>query len=124
MSLLPIIINMDKPGLNNSKSSAILQKYTPEAIQEFLNSGESKSSIVERLGIYMEAFNKYIKQHNLTYNPSKKRTTKPFKKYKDTTPVRDLNSDEIEDPIKKFYEQLAKKKQKRMLKELIDPYGD
>lgn len=48
-----------------SKSAIILQRYTPEAIQELLNSGESKSSIVERLGLYMEAFNKYIKQHNL-----------------------------------------------------------
>lgn len=109
---------------NNSKSSAILQKYTPEAIQELLNSGESKSSIVERLGWYMEALNKYIKEHNLTYDPSRRRgyTKMRVKKYKETIPVRNFNSEEAEDPIKKFYEILAKKKQKRMLKELIDPY--
>lgn len=54
-----------------SKSALILQRYRPEEIQELLNSGESKSSIVERLGLYMEALNKYIKEHNLTYNPPK-----------------------------------------------------
>ncbi len=104
-----------------SKSAIILQRYTPEAIQELLNSGESKSSIVERLGLYMEAFNKYIKQHNITYNPSKKRT-RPFKKYKETAPVKDISSEEIEDPIKKFYEMLARKKEKRALRELKNPY--
>jgi hypothetical protein len=105
-----------------SKSAIILQRYTPEAIQELLNSGESKSSIVERLGLYMEAFNKYIKEHNITYNPSKKRIRQPFKKYKETAPVKDINSEEAEDPIKKFYEMLARKKEKRILHELKNPY--
>lgn len=109
---------------NNSKSSAILQRYTPEAIQEFLNSGESKSSIVERLGWYMEAFNKYIKEHNLTYDPSRRRgyTKMRVKKYKEMIPVKDLNSEEAEDPVKKFYEMLARKKEKRALRELKNPY--
>ncbi len=105
-----------------SKSAIVLQRYTPEAIQELLNSGESKSSIVERLGLYMEAFNKYIKEHNLTYNPPKGYTKKHVKKYKEPIPVKDLNSDEAEDPIKKFYEMLAKKKAKRTLRELKNPY--
>ena len=104
-----------------SKSSAILQRYTPEAIQELLNSGESKSSIVQRLGLYMEAFNKYIKEHNLTYNPSKKYTKQHVKKYKEA-PVRNLNSEETEDPVKRFYEMLARKKEKRALRELKNPY--
>ena len=104
-----------------SKSSAILQRYTPEAIQELLNSGESKSSIVERLGLYMEAFNKYIKQHNLTYNSGKKYTKRPVKKYKEA-PVRNLNSEETEDPVKRFYEMLAEKRAKRTLRELKNPY--
>ena len=109
---------------NNSKSSAILQRYTPEAIQEFLNSGESKSSIVERLGWYMEALNKYIKEHNLTYDPSRRRgyTKMRVKKYKETIPVQDLNSEEAEDPVKKFYEMLRRKKEKRTLRELKNPY--
>jgi len=109
---------------NNSKSSAILQRYTPEAIQEFLNSGESKSSIVERLGWYMEALNKYIKEHNLTYDPSRRRgyTKMRVKKYKETIPVKDLNSEEAEDPVKKFYEMLRRKKEKRTLRELKNPY--
>lgn len=106
---------------NNSKSSMILQKYTPEAMQELLNSGESKSSIVERLGLYMEAFNKYIKQHNLTYNPSKKYTKQHVKKHKEIL-VKNLTSEETEDPVKKFYETLAKKRERRLLHELKNPY--
>ena len=105
-----------------SKSTLFLQRYTPEEIQELLNSGESKSSIVERLGLYMEAFNKYIKQHNLTYNSGKKYTKRPVKKYKEVLPVKDLNSEEAEDPLKKFYEMLARKKEKRALRELKNPY--
>jgi hypothetical protein len=105
-----------------SKSTLILQRYTPEEIQELLNSGESKSSIVERLGLYMEAFNKYIKQHNLIYNSGKKYTKRPVKKYKEALPVKDLNSEEAEDPVKKFHEMLARKKEKRVLRELKNPY--
>jgi len=115
---------------NNSKSSAILQRYTPEAIQEFLNSGESKSSIVERLGWYMEALNKYIKEHNLTYKTSRrfgsgstyKQNREQEKQYEKRIPVQDLNSDEAEDPVKRFYEMLRRKKEKRMLRELKNPY--
>lgn len=106
----------------NSKSAVILQKYTPEDIQKLLNSGESKSSIVERLGLYMEAFNKYIKQHNLTYNSGKKYTKQQIKKHKETIPVKSFNSEETEDPLKKFYEMLARKKEKRALRELKNPY--
>jgi hemerythrin-like domain-containing protein len=106
-----------------SKSAIILRKYTPEEIQELLNS-ESKSSIVERLGLYMEALNKYIKQHNLTYNPSRRRgfSKKHVKKYKETIPVQDFHSDEAEDPVKRFYEMLRRKKEKRALRELKNPY--
>jgi len=105
----------------NSKST--INKYTPEEIQEFLNSGEFKSSIIERLGWYMEAFNKYIKEHNLTYNPSKRRgyTKKQVKKHKETE-RRTLDYYKTENPLKKFYEMLARKKEKRTLRELKNPY--
>lgn len=106
-----------------SKSALILRRYTPEEIQELLNSGEPKSSIVERLGLYMEALNKYIKQHNLTYNPSRRRghTKKQVKKHKEKE-IRTLDYDEAEDPVKKFYEMLRRKKEKRVLRELKNPY--
>jgi len=109
---------------NNFKSALILKNYTPEEIQEFLSSGESKSSIVERLGWYMEALNKYIKQHNLTYNPAKRRgyTKLRVKKYKEPLAIRDLEAEDTEDPVKKFYEMLARKKEKRTLRELKNPY--
>lgn len=107
-----------------SKSAIILQRYTPEAIQELLNSGESKSSIVARLGLYMEAFNKYIKQHNLIYNPSGRKgySKKHTKKHKEPIPVKDFNAEEAVDPVKEFYEMLAKKREKRTLRELKNPY--
>lgn len=112
----------------NSKSAIILRRYTPEAIQELLNSGEPKSSIVERLGLYMEALNKYIKQHNLTYQPSRKpkkaqkRNTKEQNDYCRDKPSNYFTHEEIEDPVKKFYEILTQKREKRMLRELKNPY--
>jgi hypothetical protein len=105
----------------NSKSAIILQRYTPKKIQEFLNSGESKSSIVKKLGLYLEVFNKYIKQHNLIYNPSKKHDKRQVKRYKEIS-VKDVNLEKAEDPVKKFYEMLARKKEKRVLRELKNPY--
>ena len=56
---------------NNSKSALILQKYTPEDIQKLLNSGKFKSEIARQLNVHIKAFNIYIKEHNLSYNPSK-----------------------------------------------------
>ncbi|MBM3467765.1 MAG: hypothetical protein FJX70_08070 [Alphaproteobacteria bacterium] len=39
-----------------------------------------------------------------------------------TVSVKKLNSEEAEDPVKKFFETLAKKKEQRVLRELKNPY--
>ena len=54
---------------DNAKSALVLQKYKPEDIQNLLHSGEFRSVICRRLGINMNAFNEYMKQHKLTYKP-------------------------------------------------------
>ena len=70
----------------------------------------------------MDALNKYIKQHNLTYTSGKKYAKREVKNYKEKLPVKDLNLEEAEDPVNKFYEMLARKKEKRALRELKNPY--
>ena len=51
----------------NTKTYSVMSKYTPEDIQKLLNSGEFKSVIARTLGVYIRAFNVYIREHNLTY---------------------------------------------------------
>lgn len=109
------------------KSTLILQNYTPEAIQELLKSGESKSSVAHTLGVHMKAFNEYIQKYNLTYQYSRKSKSiqkhnrEQEKKYNIDKPNNHLTYDE-EDHTKKFYEMLTKKREKRMLRELKNPY--
>lgn len=111
----------------STKSTLILQKYTPEDIQKLLNSGESKSSVAHTLGVHIKAFNEYIQKYNLTYQYSRKpKSTQKHnreqeKKYDTDKPNNHLIFDE-EDLVKKFYEMLAKKREKRMLRELKSPY--
>jgi len=112
----------------STKSELILQSYTPEAIQELLKSGESKSAVAHALGVHAKAFNEYIQKYGLTYQYSRKsKSTQRYnreqeKQYEKRIPVKDLNSEEAEDPVKKFYEMLAKKREKRTLRELKNPY--
>ena len=65
----------NKKGIKyNSKSTIILNKYTPEEIQKLLNSGLTKKAIVANLGVQFKAFDKYIEEHNLTYKtPDRKK---------------------------------------------------
>ena len=111
----------------STKSELILQSYTPEAIQELLKSGESKSAVANALGVHAKAFNEYIQKYGLTYHYSRKSETarhnrEQEKQYEKRIPVKDLNSEEAEDPVNKFYEMLARKKEKRALRELKNPY--
>lgn len=111
-----------------SKSTIILQRYTPEAIQELLKSGESKSAVAHTLGVYMKAFNEYIKKYNLTYKYSRKpkstqqQNRKEEKRHHEDRPNKYFNHEVEQDPLKKFYEQLVEKKAKRALRELKNPY--
>lgn len=110
---------------NNSKSALILQKYTPEDIQKFLNSGESKTSIAFDLGIQTKVLSQYIEQHNLSYKtPDLKMRGSKKLEGKNTyhTSTDSFACQERTDALEKFYEMLTRKKEKRVLRELKNPY--
>jgi len=97
-----------------SKSVIILNQYTPEDIQNFLNSGLTKKVIVVNLGVHFKAFDKYIEEHNLIYKtPSRK---KPDKKIN----INDISIEEK--PLERFKKLFEERKLKRTLKELKDGY--
>ena len=105
----------------NSKTSSILSQYTPQQIQELLNSGQCKEDIIKKLGIYRQSFNAYIRKHNLTYKQPC--MTKYGKQYKTkrkqlelVAPPPDPKADE--EALERFRKQFAERKQQRMLKEL------
>lgn len=105
----------------NSKTSSILSKYTPEEIQELLNSGEFKYNISKKLGIVPRALNVYIEEHNLTYKqPPLIRCGKKYKIRKKIKEIIALPPDVTadEEALERFKQEFAEKKYKRMLKEL------
>lgn len=104
----------NKKGIKyNSKSTIILNKYTPEKIQKLLNSGLTKKAIVANLGVQFKAFDRYIEEHNLTYKtPSRK---KPDEK------IKNIFIDD--EPLEKFKKLFEERKLKRTLKELKEPYN-
>jgi protoporphyrinogen oxidase len=105
----------------NAKTSSILSQYTPEQIQELLNSGEFKYNIAKKLGIFPRAFNAYIKKHNLTYKqPPLIKYGKQYKSKKKRmeliVSLPDPKADE--EALERFRKEFAERKQKRMIKEL------
>ena len=105
---------------NNAKSAIAFQKYTPEDIQNFLNSGEFKSVIARTLGVHIKAFNEYIEQHNLTYKPPIKPRISSTQKQNIKKEQKDFNS--YQEPLERFKKLFEERKQKRTLQELKDAY--
>ena len=105
----------NKKGIKyNSKSTIILNKYTPEEIQKLLNSGLTKKAIVANLGVQFKAFDRYIEEHNLTYKtPSRK---KPDEKIN----IKNISIDD--EPLEKFKKLFEEKKLKRIKRDLKEPY--
>jgi hypothetical protein len=105
----------NKKGIKyNSKSTIILNKYTPEEIQKLLNSGLTKKAIVANLGVQFKAFDKYIEEHNLTYKtPSRK---KPDEKIN----IKNIFIDD--EPLEKFKKLFEERKLKRIKRDLKEPY--
>ena len=108
----------------NAKTYSILSKYTPEDIQKLLNSGEFKSVIARTLGVYIRAFNVYIREHNLTYKaPCQIRYGKRYKsKKKEEGITAKMDSIDEEKALKCFKVQFEENKKKRTLQELKDAY--
>jgi hypothetical protein len=106
----------NKKGIKyNSKSTIILNKYTPEEIQKLLNSGLTKKAIVADLGVQFKAFDRYIEEHNLNYKtPSRK---KPDEKIN----IKNISLDD--EPLERFKKLFEERKLKRTLKELKEPYN-
>ena len=105
----------NKKGIKyNSKSTIILNKYTPEEIQKLLNSGLTKKAIVANLGVQFKAFDKYIEEHNLTYKtPSRK---KPDEK------INIKNVSISDEPLERFKKLFEERKLKRIKRDLKEPY--
>ena len=105
----------NKKGIKfNSKSTIILNKYTPEEIQKLLSSGLTKKAIVANLGVQFKAFDKYIEENNLTYKtPSRK---KPDEKIN----IKNISIDD--EPLEIFKKLFEEKKLKRIKRDLKEPY--
>ena len=105
----------NKKGIKyNSKSTIILNKYTPEEIQKLLSSGLTKKAIVANLGVQFKAFDKYIEEHNLYYKtPSRK---KPDEKIN----IKNISIDD--EPLEIFKKLFEEKKLKRIKRDLKEPY--
>jgi len=108
----------------NAKTAAVLSRYTPQDIQKLLNSGKFKSEIAQTLGVYVRAFNDYIKEHNLTYKaPCQIRYGKQYKsKKKEQGIIARADSIDEEKAIKCFKVQFEENKQQITLRELKDSY--
>lgn len=120
---------MSEPTSNNLKY--LEENYKPSDIQKLLDSGRTlKGAICIELGVSYNVLNHYMKRHNLVYmsKVKSKRIEREKRQalFKNTQKISVDNSiyHDTEDAIKSFYEMLAKKKQKRMLRDLFDPYGD
>ena len=73
----------------------------------------------------MKAFNEYIKQHNLTYNPPNKpkinNTHNNTQKHSNIRKEQ-KNSKPYQEPLERFKKLFEERKQKRTLQELKDAY--
>ncbi len=105
---------------NNAKSAIAFQKYTPEDIQKFLNSGEFKSVIARTLGVHIKAFSEYIEQYNLTYKQPIKPRVSSTQKQNIKKEQKDHTS--YQEPLERFKKLFEERKQKRTLQELKDAY--
>ena len=118
---------MSEPTSNNLKY--LEENYKPSEIQKLLDSGRTlKNGICVELGVSYNVLNHYMKRHNLAYmsKVKSKRIEREKRQalFNNTQKISADNSiyQDTEDALKKFYDMLTKKRQKRMLKELIDPY--
>ena len=99
----------------NSKSLLTLKSYTPEDIQEMLNSGDSKKGLAKKLEVSIIALNRYIIANNLTYTTPSRNKNGQKVKYNNKDVIND-------DPLEHFKQIFAERKLRRTLKELQDGY--
>lgn len=115
----------------DSKYNKIIKKYSLPELQNLLDSCKSKTALCDKLGISLKYFNIIIELNNLEYSNKiqgvkKGFVHKPMKINHDKTVEVRLTQEMISEDtaLARFYKEIAEKKKKRMLKDLLDPYGD
>ena len=102
------------------------QNYKPSEIQKLLNSRKIKREVYQELKVSEYVLNNYIKHYKLSnihkngqrsLNKNSIGNENPKKVSIDNSIFR-----EIEDPVRRFQEILARKKEARTLQDLRDPY--
>lgn len=114
-----------------SKYDKVIRKYTFEELQNLLDSCQSKTNLCLKLKVSLQYFNRIIELNNLKYTNKdrglpKGYVHKPIKIIKDATIQTRLTQEAISEntALDRFYKELESKKKKRLIKELLDPYGD
>ena len=102
------------------------QNYKPYEVQELLNTRKSKSEVYQELKVSKYVLNNYIKHYKLS-NAKKKVQKRIDKNNTGNEKPKKVSVDnsifqEIEDPVGRFQEILARKREARTLQELRDPY--
>ena len=102
------------------------KNYKPSEIQKLLNNSKIKREVYQELKVSKYVLNNYIKHYRLSnihkngqrpLNKNNIGNKKPKKVSVDNSIFR-----EIEDPVGRFQEILARKKEARTLQDLRDPY--
>jgi hypothetical protein len=114
-----------------SKYDKIIKKYTIEELQNLLDNCKSKTALALKLKISLKYFNMIIELNSLNYTNKDRGLTygyihKPKKIIKESTIENKLISEMILEntALERFYKEIKAKKEKRLLKEIFDPYDD
>lgn len=116
---------------SKSKYDTIIKKYDLLELQNLLDTCKTKTDLALKLGISLKYFNEIIKLNNLIYTSKPKGLPQGYKHKpmlidNTKTVEQTLNSQMIDEStaLARFYNELKIKRRKRMIKELLDPYGD
>jgi hypothetical protein len=96
-------------------------KYDPKEMKELL-SKHPRVDICEQLGCSITTLNNYIKSHQLQGIKAKTDKPKEVKPKPRRVSIDNSVHNEIQNPLELFKEEFEKRKKKRMLQELKNPY--
>jgi hypothetical protein len=113
------------------KYDKVVKKYTFEELQNLLDSCKSKTALCLKLKLSLKYLNMIIELNGLKY-VNKDRglppgfVHKPKKIDKEETIKVRLTQEMISEDtaLARFYKELEVKKKKRLIKDVLDPYGD
>lgn len=115
----------------NSKYDKVIKKYSFEELQNLLNNCQSKTALCLKLKVSLQYFNTIIELNDLKYENKGRGLPpgfvhKPKKIDKEETIQTRLTQEMISEDtaLARFYKDLEVKRKKRLIKEVLDPYGD